>query len=43
MDYQKITTELKNYDAVNVEIYVNYLKFLELDKKKDNTLSKKLM
>lgn len=39
MNYNLIFSGLSEYNKVNVEIYVNYLKFLEKDKKKDNTLT----
>lgn len=39
MDYKKVSDLLIGYDKVNVDIYINYLKFMEKDKKKDGSLS----
>lgn len=33
MDYKKVSDSLSEYDKVNVEIYINYLKFIESEKK----------
>jgi hypothetical protein len=38
MNYKTVSDGLSDYNKVNVEIYINYLKFMEKDKKKDNTL-----
>jgi hypothetical protein len=38
MNYEKIKTELTDYDKVHVGNYLTYLKFLETEKNKDQTL-----
>lgn len=39
MDYKIVQHNLSEYNNVNIEIFIKYLKFLEKDKKKDQTLA----